>query len=235
MERLNHTDGEVLSGEEGMEIPPEKVGFFELCYGILFQPARTFRLMKFSPPLFYSLIVLLTTNLLSSLVNYLTGVPVRIEDMPPDFPRQLMPLFDALQTPGFGIAAAFFGIILAIVFWVLNGGLMQIIAEFLGGKGKGVDTLVVTGISVLPMLFLIPVQVIFSIAGLPATFSMIVSVPLAIWSYLILPIIGLKAMHEFGTGRSLATVLAPLALFIVLMLTFMFMIIIAMMPIMVNF
>ncbi|MDA8234588.1 MAG: Yip1 family protein [Clostridia bacterium] len=235
MDHLNHTNGEFPAGEEQRETSTEQLGFFEMCYGILFQPSRTFGLMKFSPPLFYGFMVLLITNLLGSLANYLTGSPVGMEDLPPDFPREIMPLLEALQTPGFGLAAAFFGIILAVVFWVVNGGLMQIIAEFFGGKGKGLDILVVTGFSTLPTIFLIPILVLISVAGLPSAIGMVISFPLTLWSYLILPVIGIKETHQIGTGRAVATVLAPLLLFLGLIFAIIFIMVIAMLPMMAKF
>jgi len=233
MENLTQPSGE--PGKIPVEEVPDNAGFLELGYGVLFHPAQTFGKMKDRPPLFYSLLVVLGVTLLSSLVNYLAGTPAQIGELPQEAARDLKPLLEIMQTPGFGLASALFGAILSLFFWVFNGGFLQLTAEFLGGKGKGLEVLTVTGFSNLPMVFQIPVQALLYITGLPSEAGLLASFPLMIWSYLVLPVIGLSEVHRIGTGRAIAAVLTPVIVLVGLIFAVILVITLSLIPFIAQF
>jgi len=198
----------------------EKAGeltFVELCYGILFQPRETFNRMVDKPPVFYGFLILIGVTILQNIVEVIVGVPsslAQMNQMPGGIPREMQAVFDVLTQPGFAILAGVLGLIFGVFWWFVNSAVLHLLAELFGGKGRGMGVMAVTGASLLPGILLIPVQVLIYALDGPRWVVTLLAVIMAVYTYIILPVMGIARVHRFGTGRAVATVLTPLGVFI---------------------
>jgi hypothetical protein len=193
--------------------PDKELTFVELCYGILFQPKETFSRIAQKPQVFYAFLIIIGVNVLHSLVDVIIGIPSslsQIEQMPGAMPGQLQSILKALTQPSFAILVGALGLAFGIFWWFVLSAIFQLLAELFGGKGKGLGVLTVIGASMLPKVLLIPVQVIIYALNGPQWIATILTIIMGVYTYIVLPILGISQVHMFGTGRSMATVLTPL-------------------------
>jgi len=196
-------DREPFSGDEPEgHKEPDKQGVAELVYGVLFSPATVFRRVSKEPPLFLGFGIFLTATVLSSLVNTLA---------PRDFTGAPAELAGALAgaAPFIGILAA----LAAIVGWFIQAGVFQLFAEFMGGKGRAIEVLVILALIELPKIVITPFRVIGylyidSFAG--RFLGIAASLVAAAW-WVVLLVIGLREVQRFSTGRAVAVLLLPFA------------------------
>lgn len=210
------------------DIRPEKIGFLELLYGIIFQPGATLDKVAKEVPLLYSFIILFGVTFINLMVTYLTmnsRVPIPAEiGMAGSVLEQFWSFF------------AIIGIILILLFtlvkWYLNTGILHLTAEFLGGNGRALSLLAVLGCVPLPTIFVAPLEVLLYALNIPRVYM--VSLPFSIWVF-ILMIIGIRSTYGFSMARSLGTILVPVGVMIAIMFILVFSTIGFIVPLIQNF
>lgn len=200
-----------MDNQEG-EIP-NPMGFADLVYGVLFNPAATFRSISQEPPVFQGFIIYLVIVGLTSLVNAL--VPPDVSGMSPEVGQII-----ATLGPFIGIIAALF----SFLAWIIKAGVYQLFAELLGGKGRAVGVLTVLALADLPRVLVIPFQIISFYAAesfLSGFLTIAVSLAGFVWG-LVLLVIGFREIHQFSTGKAIVNLLIPLGimLFVIIIMVF---------------
>ncbi|MEW6523196.1 MAG: Yip1 family protein [Bacillota bacterium] len=163
----------------------------EFIYGTLFQPVPTARRLAEERPLGMAALVYLTATALTGSFNII------------GLSRQVNVAVLAVVPAAMVMVL----VTLSVAVWLVYTGLLQIIAELFGGRGKGLSLLAATGFAGLPSIFMPVVGLISRAAGwgLEALFSLLLSV----WA-MVLMVIAVRESHQLSTGRSILTVLAPL-------------------------
>lgn len=195
----------------------KRISFTELLYGVIFQPKVTFKRIAKMKAFFLSFLIIVGVNLLNNLSNFLIAEP--FSEMPPNMPKQLVDFLTVFSSPGVAVLGAFISTVFTIMVWFLFSAIIQLISEFFGGKGTGIGVMTVLGFSTLPQALGVPFLILFHFLGLPSFVSIFISIPLAIWTQLVLPILGLREVQQFSVGRAILVMLTPMFLFFGLMLS----------------
>lgn len=187
----------------------EKTGFFELVYGTLFNPVETFTKVSHDPPLFQGFIIFLISVVLTSVSR--TLLPQDMADVSPEVASVISQA---------GPLVAVFGAILALVFWFIQAGILQVIAELLGGRGTAVGVLTVLALAGIPGILSIPFHVAgyFLSESFLGSFLSIAGSLLSIVWWVIILILGIRQVHRLSTGKAVITVVAPLITFILVVI-----------------
>lgn len=211
-QRQNH-----LNGVPGAIEDKDRKGLLELVYGVLFDPVDTFRGVADSPPLGRAALIFAVVNILGAVMGYYTSSRVYLEDM------------DQIIGPAARMLGAIIplfvvgGLIFQFVKWIVFSGILHLVAELFGGKGRASGVLAVTGLAGLPSILFIPVELLVLITGWdgPAVTWITALSGLAafVWG-VVLVVLGLREVHGFSTWRSLAVVLTPAAALIILIIMF---------------
>ena len=189
----------------------EDLRFVELVYGILFNPKVTFSKIAPEPPLFLSFCILMLVVVLTATVNIL--IPNELENLPTTYAAILSKV-----GPFLGIIGA----IITIVFWFVRAGILQLVAELLGGKGRATGVLAVLALAEIPKVMAIPFQVIsyFTTSSFISKFIMIfAALAVFIWSIVIL-VIGFREVQQLSTGRTILALVLPAVAFVLLLMVF---------------
>ncbi|OAT79753.1 Yip1 family protein [Desulfotomaculum copahuensis] len=209
-----HHDQSGAGRPDGVPEPPGpgRTGFLELVYGVLFDPASTFRRVAAGPPLGTAVLVFTLVNLISALMSALLAH--RLAYRGPNG----MHMAWLMQAATPVLAAT--GLVLQYVKWYVFSALIHLTAGLTGGRGRAAGTLTVVALSVLPSIILVPVDLILLLAGLhgPAVTVVMILLGLLIlvWS-VVLVVLGLREVHAISTGQSLiAVLLPPLVLLVIL-------------------
>ncbi len=186
-------------------------GFFDLIYGVIFEPAITFRGLAEKPPILKTLLIFSIAQILSMLFFVLGGIYSdghMISGLPGTVSLAKAVLF----------GVAFGGFIFSYVKWFIYSGILFFISELLGGSGKAVGALSATGLASVPAMLLAPIQLLLILIGnhwwtyLLAGILMLVT---WIW-FIILLVIGFRETQHLEGGKSLAVVFIPIAAVVVL-------------------
>jgi hypothetical protein len=196
----------MLEGQRDIihNVGPVKNGILDIIYGVLFDPARTFAGIAHNPPVGAAVVIYISLHLLESLMGlFITPQYFREMHVPGmmgvDFVRHVVPL----------VAAG--GFILGIMKWFVMAGLLHLVAELFSGKGSARGVFAVYGVAGLPVVFMIPVNVLlfYLAAGFTRTLiATLLGFGVFVWSTVLL-IIGVREVHRFGTGRAVLTVFSP--------------------------
>lgn len=194
---------------ETVEDKTEKLGIADLVYGILFNPTATFRQISEEPPLFYGFVIFVTVVVLTSIVSAL--VPVEISEVPPplaDIFVQAKPLL------------AIVGAIFTLIFWMVQAGVLHLFAELLGGRGRATGVLTALALADIPTVMVIPLQIIsyFTTGTFLGSFLTVSSSLIMFFWVLALTVIGLREIHQLSTGRAVAALLAPMGMFLLIII-----------------
>ena len=190
---------------------PDQAGILDLIYGALFDPARTFAGFARNPRIGAAVWLFIAINLLETLMGYYTT------------PR----LFQSLRLPGTlgydyikltAVLVAMAGFLFRLAKWFIMSGLLHLLADFFGGKGKARNVFAVYGIAGLPVVFMLPVQVL--LLAFPEGFiqvfaAAIFGIAVFVWSTALI-VVGLREVHQFSTGKALLIVLTPGIVLVVL-------------------
>lgn len=203
-------------GGGGSEIFHEdkQKGALELVYGTLFDPVNTFRYVAAHPSLATVVMIFVLINAAEVVMNvvlvgrYLSGVEYSYS-MSLHAARALGPVL--------GVA----GFLIGVFKWFVVSGVLHLLAEFFGGRGKAVGVFAVYGLAGLPAIFMIPVQFLLLVAvpaGVFATFLVsLAGLAVLIWSVSLL-VLGIREVHGLSTTRAVAVVLTPLGVVLALLL-----------------
>lgn len=197
--------------------PDEKPGFFELIYGTLFNPVDTFTKVSHDPPLFKGFIIFMISLLLTSVSRIL--LPQDIADMPPE----IAGIFSQV-----GPSIAVFGAIITLIFWFIQAGILQVVAELLGGRGTAIGVLTILALSGIPAVLAIPFHVAgyFLSESILGRFLAIAGSLLSFVWWVVILVLGLRQVHGYSTGKAVVTVVAPI-ITLLLIITVMFIILFA--------
>jgi len=193
---------------ESIEAPPDP-GLLELIYGVLFEPVRTFRRIAPAPPLgkitlLFSLVKVLTAAVLwlswnSSSGLAFWGLPGGGRG-PAGLVRSLAPL------------AALAALVYEYLKWFVYSGILYLLAELAGGRGKSAGVLAATGLASLPALPALPLQVLILVMGgsgaLSGPLGILIWLAVITWGA-VLVILGIRETQGLSTGRAVLVALAP--------------------------
>lgn len=178
-------------------------GFLETVYGVLFDPAATFRRMREAPPLGLTVGVVTVVNLATALMSVLT-----FRALPGD-PSGTGAVLGGLA-PFVGLA----GFLFWYLKWLGYGAVLHLTAQLLHGEGGPKATLVAYGLTGLPSLFMLPVQGLLAVLrpgeALETLLIILAGLVVLIWSVVLL-VLALRELHNLTTGRAAAVVFIPVA------------------------
>lgn len=189
---------------------PQRLGFLDLCYGVLITPRETLARVAQTEPLVHALVILVTLSILNSIVNFFIIMPQSLQQMEGQI-EQFQLVTSMVTSPGFLLIITITSILGGIIGWLLKSGIYQLLAELVGGKGRTLGVMAILGCSVLPTIFSIPIQLLgdaTQLEGLLWTLNL----PILLWAYVILPVIGLQEAHQISTARAVAVVLSPIVI-----------------------
>lgn len=199
------------------EAPPETVqpmGVLELIYGILFDPADTFKKVAEAPPLGLSVLIFSLVNITAIFMGFLTFFHLLSKSLPAGGAGS------ANLTLSMLLLIVFLGLIAKLCNWLLSTSVFHLLAELLGGRGSVRSLLAVVGLSYLPFIFLAPVELLLLTWGLNSVVVVIVMIlncAIFIW-WLALMVLGVRQEYCLSTGSALAAVFLPVSPFILLLL-----------------
>jgi len=202
------TNGGVSTSGNNEDEPA--LGFLELVYGVLFEPVKTLKRVAQHPPLVVALLLVTILGLAGMAMWLLTISRVLNQSAAPaamDQARSLLVLGSVLI------------FLWGYIKWFSYSAFISLAAEMLGGVGKARGVAAAVGLSLIPTILIIPVQLLnFYLAS---TAFLLISV-LVVWLWVtVLMVIGVREVHGFSTRRSLLAVLSPvlaLAVFLSLLL-----------------
>ncbi len=205
------------AGGRGGKGPGAGLGFLELIYGVLFDPVKTFGRIAGSPPMGKIFLVFSVVKVLSVLVFVMGGLSSSkfiIGGLPGPAEHGMSGMLRAVAP-----AAAFLSLIYEYVKWFVYGGILYLLAEFFGGRGRAVGVLAATGLASLPTLVILPLQVLVIIlAGggwIAGPAGVLFWLATLVWGT-VLVVVGLKETQHLSTGRAVAAALIPAAAVVVL-------------------
>lgn len=200
--------------------PPEQPestppwNWYDLVYGILFQPIKTYQRVAAKPPLAMTLALVAGLNFvlalmtLNTIEHYFLAEHLGVSSL-------WMPLLQ--QTSSFIALVSF---IFNMLWWLVIAALLHLLAEFLGGTGRGITTFTAYGLAGLPSVLMLPIQslkIIFPGHTFFATISTVGTLAVTLWGIALL-VIGLREVHQFSTGRSVLVLLTPWLLLLLLII-----------------
>lgn len=189
------------NGEGMREKPPP--GFLELIYGVLFEPGTVFRKVVARPPLGQTVIIFTLVNVIVALMNALVTSRLMYQhatDQMAGFMHALSPVLGIL------------GLVFQYGKWFFYSGLLHLLAELLGGRGRATGVFIITGLASLPSIFIVPVNLLLFLFGVRGfTLSVLIyllGIIILVWGAFLL-VLGIREEHRFSTGRAVAVVLLP--------------------------
>ncbi len=199
---------------------PGPLNYYEIIYGVLFEPVQTMKRVVQSPPLGATLIIVISLSLLSLLTSLYTsahggsanfgqeiGLPIARAKVFSDALRAAAPML------------AILGSLFFFVKWFFYSALLHLLADFYGGKGEARTVFVVYGLAGLPAVFLIPLDVLTTLVlpNLATVVSTLGGLMVLIWGFILLTI-GMREAHLLSTGRAVAVILTPVAAVFILII-----------------
>lgn len=189
--------------------------WYDLLYGILFQPVKTYRRVAVNPPLAITLALVVGLNLLVSAMNINTMEHYFIAD---HLTKSDPFILSLLQRATPYIALVYF--ILDMLWWLVFAAVLHLLAEFFGGSGRGITSFTVYGLAGLPAILLLPLQsleIIFSDIPFFTSLATLGALAVTLWGIALL-VIGLRETHQLSTGRAVLVLATPLLLLLVLLI-----------------
>ncbi len=188
----------------GQESAP---GFLELFYGVLFEPAKTMKIIAGAPPLGLAAIVVTILILLGTTMGYLAFSRVIEQSLQTSGMEQILPVLQGMAP--FWVVLS---LLMGYVKWFGYSAVLHLIADLLGGQGSARGVFTAVGLAGLPSALLIPFQFLGYWFGMGNTVVTVLLglAGLAVWIWsIVLMVIGVGAVHRLSAGRSVLTVLTP--------------------------
>ena len=180
-------------------------GFLETCIGVIFVPAPTMRTIVRRRPIGWALIVIVAVAIAQGIAGAASLDPADFDDA------------EWLQGPlqGFSIVG---GPALAIVGVAFFTAICWIMSRILGGKGSYGGLFAGIGFAYLPIAFtiLIPFMAL-QLDDFGRALSGMIGFGMTVWT-IVLSVIAVQANNNFTTGRAIAAIFIPLAVFLILLL-----------------
>ena len=148
--------------------PAAHKNLLEMIYGVLFDPVKTFRGMAEAPPIGRVLLIFTVVSVLGAVMGYYLSSRM----IPGEHYGGMRPLAGVLDViiP----LMVFVVIIIAYAKWIVYSGLLHLVAEIFGGKGRALGVLAVTGLATLPVILLMPFELVVVLAGGQAPITTII-------------------------------------------------------------
>lgn len=211
---------EKLSGEPGFNNAGEPTflngddepaqGFLELIYGVLFEPVKTLKRAARKPPLVYALLLVVILGLAGVLMWLVTISSALNQTAGPSAVSLFSPSARPLITLG-----AIIIFLWGFIKWFSYSAFISLAAEMLGGVGRARNVAAVVGLSLIPTILIIPVQMLnYYLAS--AAFLFITVLVVWVWVTALM-VIGVREVHGLSTGRTLLAVLSPVLALVLFM------------------
>ena len=189
-------------------------GFLETCIGVIFNPVPTMRTIVRRRPIGWALIVIIVITVAQGIAGAASLDPSDFDD-------------DAwLQGPlqGFSIVG---GPILAIAVVAFFAAICWIMSWILGGRGSYGGLFAGFGFAYLPAVFIVPVTFMaLQLDSFGQGLSGMIGFGVAVWT-IILSVFAVQANNNFSTGRAIAALFIPLAIFFILFITLLVFVVVA--------
>lgn len=177
----------------------KRMPFLDLLYGIFFNPRATMRQLLNDPPVGEAIGVFVIVTVISSAVS-LAGWGARLSD-------QLMTFAPTAVILG-GLAAGF-------VSWFVTAGVFGLLADMLGGRGRGIVLFTLVGLANLPRVIDAPLALL----SYTPFRSLETLLSLALWVWVVvLYVIAVSESFKLPTRNAVAVVLLPVAALVVLLI-----------------
>ncbi|MGI6649425.1 MAG: YIP1 family protein [Bacillota bacterium] len=186
-------------------------GWWDLLYGVLFEPTTAFRQITQRRLLGKALLVFLTVQVLSWYMNLILAIETEtlspwLTELPPSLAHDLPRLTTNLTNlTGLTLMS---GIIFSLLLWFLGAAIFNLAAEFFGGVSNGSGLLAGLGFAELPGILLLPVQYLAYVFGWGPSLLTVLSLGLGIW-VAGLSVITVREATSLSTGRALLVFLLP--------------------------
>lgn len=182
--------------------------FLELIYGVLFEPVKTLKRAAQKPPLVFALI-LVTILGLAGVFMWLVSFSRALNQTAGLSP---MVLSSPSAKPLMGLAAVVI-FLWGYIKWFSYSAFISLAAEMLGGVGKARNVAAIVGLSLIPTILIIPIQMLnYYLASAALVFITV----LVVWIWVTtLMVIGVREVHGLSTGRTLLAVLSPVLVLVV--------------------
>lgn len=187
---------------------PPGPGLLELIYGVLFDPVKTFKRISDSPPVGSAALIFSLVKVLSVLAGGFISTKLVTGSLSVHPVRGTEEILGALLP-----VAAIFGLVYQYIKWFVYSGLLYLLAELYGSRGKAAGVLASTGLAAVPALLFLPFQVIAAVlgnSGFSGAVSILIWLAVITWGF-ILVVIGLRETQGLSTGRAVVAVLTPAA------------------------
>lgn len=185
-------------------------GFLELVYGVLFEPVKTLQRAAQRPPLFFALLLVTILGLVGVLMWLLTISSVLNQAVDPS----AMALFSSSARPVLALGAILI-FLWGYIKWFSYSAFISLAAEMLGGVGRARNVAAIVGLSLIPTILIIPVQMLNYYL---ASTAFILIMVLVVWIWVtVLMVIGIREVHGLSTGRTLLAVLSPVFVLVAFM------------------
>ncbi|HBC91705.1 MAG TPA: hypothetical protein DCZ10_02050 [Pelotomaculum sp.] len=194
---FNNTEGPNIGGDEDESVQ----SFLELVYGVLFEPVKTLQKAARRPPLANALLLVTILGLAGMLMWLLTVS--RVLTQAAESPA-MVPLPSTAPLMVFGAVLIF---LWGYIKWFSYSAFISLAAEMLGGLGSARKVAAVVGLSLIPTIFMVPVQMLNYYL---ASAALLGTTVLVVWIWVAaLMVIGVREVHRLSTGRALLAVLSP--------------------------
>jgi len=182
------------------------MSWLEAFYGVFFQPALTFRFLARQKPVAWAVLTNYAVYFFNWLLEMASGAPA--------IPGQSSSGLISGVVPEIGTQFMFFGFFAGILLlglsWFANTAVIDVIAQFFGGQGQGVELFVTLGFISLPGLVGGLANLLVNLLRLPQALTFFIWLAVLIWG-LVLIIIAVREIYHFSPVRAAVTVLLPLA------------------------
>lgn len=180
-------------------------GFLETCIGVIFVPVPTMRTIVHRRPIGWALIIIVAISIAQGIIGAASFDPSDFDDV--TWVQGPLQGFSIVGGPIFAIAGvAFF----TAIFWIMS--------RILGGRGSYGGLFSGLAFASVPSVFTIPVTFLaFQFETLGLGLSGMIGFGVTVWT-IVLTVIAVQANNNFSTGRALAAILIPLAIFFVLLI-----------------
>ena len=182
-------------------------GFIETCIGVIFVPVPTMWTIVRRRPIGWALIVIIVITVAQGIAGAASLDPADFDDVA--WVQGPLQGFSIVGGPALAVAGvAFF----TAICWIMS--------RILGGRGSYGGLFAGFGFACLPAVFTVPVTFMaLQLDSFGQGLSGMIGFGVAIWT-IVLSVFAVQANNNFSTGRAVAALLIPLAVFFVLLLAF---------------
>lgn len=184
------------------------LGFLEIIYGILFEPVKTLKRVAQRPPLTFALLLVTILGVAGVIMWLITISRVLNQAGGPS----VVGNFSLAARPLLALGAVII-FLWSYIKWFSYSAFISLAAEMLGGVGRARGVAAAVGLSLIPTILIIPVQLLNYYLASTAFLLIIV---LLVWIWVtVLMVIGIREVHSLSTSRALLAVLSPILVLVV--------------------